>query len=288
MFPEFIQYKRGDASIWVDQRLADQHFVDRLADADQLFSEASCQIIKDQRKIRVGRLRVNIAGVPRVIYIKRYNAFSLRHALISPFMCSGAFHALQGAAILRAANIPSAVPIAAVENRFRRTITKSFFITEEICDGKTIDAYWREELASLGGCAGFSRRRAFLRGLAGLFANLHRQGIYHNDLKDANILAVGHRSGVRFFLLDLEGVRRHAALSENRRVKNLVQLYRTLGRELRRADKLIFLKAYLGAAFAGRQARRRLIENLLSKSNRLDAVKGRRSAGRGRSKARHG
>jgi serine/threonine protein kinase len=277
VIPEFIRYKRGRASIWLDQRLADRHFINLLADADQLFSEPSCQIIKDQRKVKVGRLTMDIAGAPRAIYIKRYNAFSLRYRLASTFMRSGAFRALQGAAILRAANIPTAVPIAAVENRVRRTLAKSFFITEEICHGKTIDAYWRDDLEGLSGCAGFTRRRGFLKGLARLFVNLHRQGIYHNDLKDANILAVsdGSARDVTFFLLDLEGVKRYAPLSEKRRMKNLVQLYRTLGRHLRQTDKLIFLKCYLGAAFAQRKGRRQLVEKLLRESKRLESMKSR-------------
>jgi tRNA A-37 threonylcarbamoyl transferase component Bud32 len=282
VFPDFIQFTRGHASIWIDQRLADGAFIDRLADADQFFREPSCQVIKDQRKIKVGRLTLEIAGAPHCIYIKRYNAFSLRYRLASPFIRSGAFRALQGAAILRAANIPTAIPIAAVETRVRRTIAKSFFITEAIAHGKTVDDYWREELGGLSGAEGFQLRRAFLKSLAQLFHNLHRQGIYHNDLKDANILAVrkASKGAVGFFLLDLEGVKRYAPLSEKRRIKNLVQLHRTLGRTLRRTDKLIFLQHYLGAAFADRETHRRLIARLLRSSRRLDAVKARPAGAR--------
>src|SRR5204863_3184173 len=98
-------------------------------------------------------------------------------------------------------------------------------------------------------------------GLAQIFHNLHSHGIYHNDLKDANILAVDRSEGtVRFFLLDLEGVKRYAPLSEKRRVKNLVQLHRTLGRYLRQTDRLIFLKWYLCAAFVRRIVRGKLIK----------------------------
>ena len=46
-------------------------------------------------------------------------------------------------------------------------------------------------------------------------------------------------------LLDLEGVRQYRALSESRRIKNLVQLNRTLGRYLRNVQKLWVLQAYL-------------------------------------------
>jgi len=134
------------------------------------FDNPLCQIIKDQEKIKVGRFTMDIAGAPHAIYIKRYNAFSLRHRLASPFIHSGAFRALRGAAILRAASIPIAVPVAAVENRVGGAITKSFFIAEEIANGKTIDAYWRDELETLIGGDGVARRRGFLKGLAQLFS----------------------------------------------------------------------------------------------------------------------
>jgi tRNA A-37 threonylcarbamoyl transferase component Bud32 len=275
VYPEFVRHTRGSASIWVNRDLAASSFSERLTDVDQLLCEPTCQIIKDQRKIKVGRLTIDIAGTHRTIYIKRYNAFSLRYKLASPFIRSGAFRALHGAAILREIGISTAAPLAAVENRIRGALTKSFFISEEITGGKTADAYWRDELQNLHGRNGIERRNDFLASLARLFRALHAQQIYHNDLKDANILAVTGHAGksVAFFLLDLEGVKRYAQLSEKRRVKNLVQLNRTLGRYIPATGKLAFVKNYLAASFAERKLRRRLVENVLRESNRLDAMK---------------
>lgn len=277
MFPDFILYKLENAAIWIDRRFADKQFIERLADADKLFAEPGTEVIKDQRKIKVGRITLQVAGASHSLYVKRYNAFSLRYKIISPLMRSGAFRALAGAAILRAAEIPIAPPIAAVENRQRRALIKSFFLSEEIVSGKTIDAYWRDDLQSLPGKEGMTLRRRFLAELASLFTALHGQQVYHNDLKDANILAVADDSikSVRLFLLDLEGVRRCSKLSPARRMKNLVQLNRTFGRYLRRVEKSFFVKTYLGANFAERQGKRELIESVLSESKRLDALKAR-------------
>ena len=166
MFPDFVQHRVGNASIWLDRKFADPVFIERLADADQLFRDPTCQIIKDQKKIKVGRLNVAVAGSSRSVYVKRYNAFSLRYKITSPFIRSGALRALRGAAILRQANIATAVPVAAVEHRFGGALSKSFFISEEIARGKTIDAYWREHLRVLPGREGFKRRRNFLITLA--------------------------------------------------------------------------------------------------------------------------
>ena len=291
MFPDFILHNVGNAAIWIDRRFADKHFVQRLADADTLFAEPCSSVVKDQKKIKVGRIKLQVAGAAHSFYIKRYNAFSLRYKLVSPLMRSGAFRALEGAAILRAADIPIAAPIAAVENRRRGALIKSFFLSEEIVGGKTIDAYWRDELTNVVGREGRVSRRRFLDELAGLFATLHGRDIYHNDLKDANILAVADHSNrpLRLFLLDLEGVRRYKSLSPTRRIKNLVQLNRTFGRSLRRVEKLIFVNKYLGAKFSERQGRRELIASVLFESRRLDGVKSRQSgAYRFGMKAGHG
>jgi hypothetical protein len=275
VFPDFLFVERGDAALWVDPGCMEPTFLDRLADADSFFADSGCHIVKDQRKIKVGRLTVAIAGQPRTIYVKRYNAFSQRYKLLSRFTQSGAFRALQGAAILRTENISTAPPLAAVEHRSSGVLAKSFFISHEIGGGKTADAYWRDELVGVSGAVGFKSRRRFLAKLAALFASLHAQRIYHNDLKDANILVVGDPSAREFqlFLLDLEGIKRCRSLSVKRKVKNLVQLNRTLGRYLRPAEKLYFLKSYLGRGFAARPARRRWIDRVVNESQRLDALK---------------
>jgi len=277
VFPEFVFQQRGDAAIWVDRACVDQSFIDRLTDADCLFAESNCQIIKDQRKIKVGRLILPIAGQPRTIFVKRYNAFSLRYKLASPFIQSGAFRSLRGAAILRAAQIPTAVPVAAVENRHGGALSKSFFLSEEIAGGETVDAYWRDRLLGVRGREGAVLRRSFLAELARLFKTLHTGRIYHNDLKDANILATAGQSenGLRLFPLDVDGVVSLARMSARRKVKNLVQINRSMGRYLTRSEKVFFLKSYLGSAFAQRSFRRRLMESVLGESRRVDSSRAR-------------
>ena len=274
-FPDFVCRQLGNSFIWVAREYAAPADVAQLADTDHLFEETGCEIIKDQRKIKVARIRINLGGACRTLYLKRYNSFSWRIPLGSWFRPSGAVRALRGAAILANARIAGAKPVAAVESRFWGMVTKSFFFTEEIAQGKTVDAYWRATLAPLEGRDGFRRRRSFLRALASLFRSLHDQRVYHGDLKDANILAVageGERSDC-FFLLDLEGIRKVGRLSRRRRIKNLVQLNRTFGRHVRRADKLIFLKEYLSQGFSDWGRKRRWVTKLIRRSARLDRRK---------------
>ncbi len=276
MLADFVLHRRGGAVIWLARKYAEQGFLDRLIDADILFADPSCQLIKDQRKIKVGRVVVEVDGKPQGIFIKRYNMFSWRHRLVSVASQSGAFRALRGAKMLSDAAIDTARPVAAIAHRRGGFLTKSFYLTEELTGGRTVDAYWREFLRPLTGREGQARRREFLLRLGQLFHQLHERGVYHNDLKDANILALRDTAdgGLRLYLLDLEGVRHYSRLSANRKLKNLVQINRTLGKLLNRCEHLIFLKAYLDRSFRDRTLRRRVFDTVERRSRRLDRTKG--------------
>jgi hypothetical protein len=274
-YPDFCSVRYGTTSIWLRRELVSPPMVELLADADALLHASDCVIIKDQKKITVGRVPLEWQGGRRYIYIKRYNAFSLRYRLQSILVSSAAEKALRGAAILSAIGIPTAHAIAATEERRRGMLIKSFFISEEIGGGKTADTYWREDAGSLPGALGFHCRRRFLKELAGLFSRLHAHGVYHNDLKDANIMAVpdANEAPPSLWLLDVDGVRRYPVLSRSRQIKNLVQLNRTFGRYLRRTELLYFLDCYLSARGANRQTKKGWAGDVFKLSSRLDQVK---------------
>lgn len=246
-FADFVLRRRGRASIWIDPTLATNAVIDKIADPDRLLQQPDCEIIKDQPKIKVGCVPVRLENRQRRVYIKRYNVFSWRYRVGSMFAQSGAFRALRGARVLAEAGVATARPIAAVEERRWRMLTRSFYLTEEIEESKISIRFWVEELAVIPGAAGRRRRRAFLMALSQLFASLHRENIYHNDLKDFNILVAPRKADDQLdvFLLDLEGVRRCGALSRRRRIKNLVQLNRTLGKYLSWSQRARFLRSYL-------------------------------------------
>lgn len=274
---EYNFIRHGGTKIWISRGFEDPLFVHALAEADRFFDDPECRIIKDQKKIKVGRLTRMIAGKQRAIYIKRYNSFSRRFRLLSPFVRSGALRSIRGASVLHKKGIATARPVAAVENRFYGMLRRSFFVSEEIAAGKTTDAYWLESLRQRKDRGGFKERRAFLRSLASLFLSLHAQQIYHNDLKHSNILVVnnGGDESFEWFLLDLEGVRQYVRLSERRRIKNLVQLYRTLGRYVSRSRQAFFLKCYLGRSFADPKLKRHFVDGVLMHAKSVDRVKAR-------------
>lgn len=241
-------------------------------DPEGLLRLPSCQLIKDQSKVTVGIVvPVNLQGHREAtaalpIYVKRYNVFSLRVRVMSLFQRSPALRALAGTRMLAAAGFRTPTPVAAVEYRCWGMLEKSFFLTVQVAGAVPADQYWwglrRGPVAA---------RRTFVEGLAGLFADLHAAGIYHNDLKDANVLVrVGAGGVLEYFLLDLERVRRRRVLATRRRVKNLVQLHRTLGRVATLRENLYFLRAYLGQRARDVQLRRRWRRRICAAARRKD------------------
>lgn len=270
--PDHIHLRNGSSSLWISRSFDTQLALRLFADPDTLFSHPQCKLIKDQRKIRVGRVPLEMGDGRRRIFLKRYNAFSWRYRFVSLLVSSAAIRSWAGAGILMGANFRTGKPVAAVECRSWGMLTKSFYIAEEIPSGTTADGYWGEKLRDLGGAEGFRQRRVFLAALAALFRSLHEMGIYHNDLKGANIF-VCHDEDIQegsFYLLDLEGIRRFRHLGERRRIKNLVQLSRTMGRTLSNTKRIYFLKNYLGRIFFDGSLKREWIRRILKVSERED------------------
>ena len=236
----------------------------------ELFFHDNCTIVKAEKKIRVVRLPLWIGQTRVPVYVKQHNNLSPWHRLVSLVCASPARRSISSAAKLRKEGIATARPIAAVEFRRWGLLIKSFYVSEEIPQAKTIADYWREDLLPLIGLEGRTKRRATLRSLAGLFKALHERGIYHNDLKASNIIAVdrGPTSDEIFSLIDLQGVRKCFYLSKRRRIKNLAQINRTLGRQLSRTEKLFFIKAYLGDSIVDRMEKRQLLRSILKVTHR--------------------
>ena len=217
-----------------------------------------------------------------LVYMKQHNALSLGHRLASLFLPSAAMRSLVGAITLMQAGYSTAKPLAALEYRNRGVLIKSLYFSEEVSGAKPVNIFWHEDLRRLHGADGYRKRRAFLRALAQFLSSLHRKHIYHNDLNASNILIRGQEAPVQglFNVIDLQGLRKCFYVSKRRRIKNLAQLERTLGRLLSHTEKLFFLKAYVEFASVHRRKKRNLINTILQEAKRQILKEFRRAAGR--------
>ena len=241
-----------------------------LAQLPELLRRRECQTIKEEKKISVFRIPLRLGQTIRWVYVKQHTALTPGYRLASICYASAARRSLCGAFTLLHAGYATARPVAAVEQCHFALLRTSFYLSEEIAGAKNITNHWREDLALLKGVDGYRKRRAVLRALARLFQSLHRQGIYHNDLKASNILALdqGPAAASDFSLIDVQGVRKCLYISERRKIKNLAQLNRTLGKFLSQTEKLVFVKAYMGQRTYDRRKQRRFIHSILEATRR--------------------
>ncbi|HUE30366.1 MAG TPA: lipopolysaccharide kinase InaA family protein [Verrucomicrobiae bacterium] len=255
--------RRGRLRAWLAPGVDLEHAIAADGDPDHLLTRPDCRIVKLQRKVLVGRL----GSAGGALWVKRYAVFAWRVALVSLGRLSPAFGAWEGARVLAAHGFATPEPVAAIEFRRAGLLRKSFFITREVAGAVTADVRWQAILADPDARRRRAARRALARALGELFRRLHAAGLYHNDLKDVNVLVDGPPAAPHCVLLDLERVRALARVGRRRRVKNLVQLARTLGRQASATDRARFLRAYLGetgrlerrawAAAVARRARRK-------------------------------
>src|SRR5437867_3573289 len=218
--------RRGPLRAWLAPGVDLEHTIAADGDPDHLLTRPDCRIVKLQRKVVVGRVET-AAGA---LWVKRYAVYAWRVVLASLWRTSPAFGAWAGARALAAHGFATPEPIAAIEFRRAGLLRRSFFVTREVAGAVTADVRWRSILADPDARRRRAARRALARALGDLFRRLHAAGLYHNDLKDVNVLTHGPPAAPRLVLLDLERVRALGRVGRRRRVKNLVQLARPLGR----------------------------------------------------------
>jgi len=173
---------------------------------------------------------------------------------------SPAVRSWRGAQLLQAAGIAIPRPLAVAERREGGVVQHSFYVSEALLSHTPLNVYWN----TLQQPRPRHQRQAFLCALAEFVRTLHSAGLYVGDLKDENILVKDNEQGQwQFFLVDLDRVTCEVPLSQSRRLKNLVQLERTLGRHARVSDRLFFVHQYLGIPLPPRPQRHALLKHIL-------------------------
>ena len=85
------------------------------------------------------------------------------------------------------------------------------------------------------------KRRAALSAVAECVRRLHDAGLFTSDMQETNLMLDDAEGTLRIHFVDLDGFRRLARVSWQRRRRNLVQLDRSVGRFMSRPERLRFL-----------------------------------------------
>lgn len=236
---------------------------------DTLLAATPSRILKQDKGTTVTLLHLPTGAV----VVKRHRLETRRRRADAWLHGSPARRAWQGATLLQTHGVPVPRPLAVFERRVAGSVRESVYVAEALLTQLPLNAYWREYQQQRSR----RQRRVFLAALAAFLRAFHAIGLYSGDLKDDNILvAETPDSHWKFYLVDLDHVAR--SLRPHRRLKNLVQLDRTLGRSARVSERLFFLFQYWGTPLPPRQQRHALLRDLLRLRGRKDREYARRRA----------
>ncbi len=225
---------------------------------ERLLEAPGARFVKDHLRTAVAAVRVE----GREVFIKRFKPYAWYRRL-EWLAKTPAMRSWLRSAELEAAGFRVPQALAATETRSIGLPADCYFVTASLADAEPAGRYWRERAVGLG----VRERRALLAAFAREVRRFHDARFYTRDANADNFLVrVARGSDPEFFLLDLENVRRVRAVSERRRVKNLVQLHRPVWGEVGTRDRLRFLREYAGGPL---RERRRWLRQLAT----LDAEK---------------
>ncbi len=209
------------------------------------------------------------------VVVKRHRLTRWRHRADALLHGSPARRSWRGAQLLQEYGFPVPHPLAVVEKRGAGLVHESVYISQALPHPPLSD-YWRESAPRWS----VTQRRLFVRALALFVRAFHTAGLYSGDLRDANLLVeecqAQHGLQWRFCLVDLDRIKYAPRLTLRRRLKNLVQLDRTLGRRARQTERLFFLYTYLGSPLPSATQRRFLLKTVRSMRRRKDREYARR------------
>lgn len=216
------------------------------------FSQSGCSMVKHSNTTSSCILLFHM-DEPVSLFIKRYNYQNRLYALKYLFRSSRGKKTWKAAHALLARGIPTPLPVAYAEKRQARMLSESFLITRHIAHSFPLS-----RIITHGG-SGTTFEPAvdkdkLIRQTALLIRTMHKGGIWHRDLKAANILVQRTPDGdLKLYLTDLDGIRIRNELGFAERIRDLSRLNRSLitSPALSMRDRHYFLQCYLGAGRRG-------------------------------------
>lgn len=246
---DFAPFKSGNYQGFINRDFYSAEFLDLLRHPNRAFSEPTSTIIKDSHTTSSCVMSLQIAGSKVELHIKRYNYQSIFYALKNLFRTSRGKRVWKVANGLVSRSIPTPKPVAFLEQRKGRLLINSFFITQKIDQSLPLITLLQKGL-SHATIETSKIKNELLQQAAHLVRNMHERGIWHRDLKSANLL-VQKKAGEKekLYLVDLDSARIKKRVKEKDRIRDLARLnasFLDLG-VISMPARLRFLKSYLGS-----------------------------------------
>lgn len=200
-------------------------------------------------KLSFGSVVVKTSFAAREVVYKRIRAKSIVKRLLAPFRPSRARVGWYRGHALLSRGIATARPLFALESQATSWRGESYLATEWIPGAENLHL-WLWRVAALPACERSLLIRQSATALGALLGKMHRYGVAHRDLKGCNLAAAERDGLLRWYVLDLEGVRLRRRVAFTERTSDLARL--AVSAEihscLTRTDRLRFLRAYAQAA----------------------------------------
>jgi len=222
----YIVTRRGSA--WRDS------FAQALQAPEKLIWNPQTWMFQTSDRTMVALVRIDDVQ----LVLKLFFRATLADRLASVFLGPRAARVATNIERMQRAGFSTPELVAVLEESPRFALGKSCAVTRPVGGGIRADVLWRE--------LGREERLRFAGLLGGYLRTLHARGMYPQDTRVRNFLAIRDGNAWQFVLVDLDRVRVYPNLSWRRRVKNLVQIEEELRRASRASERLAFLRAYLG------------------------------------------
>jgi tRNA A-37 threonylcarbamoyl transferase component Bud32 len=222
------------------------------ADPDAPFHDPDSRILKDSRSSTVAEINLTAEGTTRRVIYKRFRVTQRRDPWLGLLRRTAATRSWVSGHGLRERCLPTARPLAMFHQFRGGRPCEGYLLTEKIEHAVDLLEFARR-LTALP----IAQRTAELRNridvLARLIRELHGRGLTHRDLKAANVLTAEAIGDVRFWFIDLVGVRRPWHVGRASKMRDLMRLNVSfLSHPLvTRTEKLRFLRAYLRIGLTG-------------------------------------
>lgn len=239
---------------WSDERSG------ALLEPEELLARPDTRMLKRRDAGRtVGMIRLDGEDV----VVKLYEEDGVIDAIERLLLGSPAARASRGIGHMRSAGFDSPDLVAVLETPLVQPSRRSVLVTRAVQGERADEA--RERLPT-------EERARLAERLGAYVRELHARGVYPQDLWMTNLIAARDGDDWRWVLVDLDRVRLYRNVSSRRRLKNVVQIDRSLGRLWTEEERQAFLAAYLGSADRGEIDR--LEARMENESRRKDERRG--------------
>jgi hypothetical protein len=173
-------------------------------------------------------------------FLKRYNCLGFGYRIKNLFRPSRALRSWHNGLSFQRAQVPTVPPVLCLEERVFSSLGRSYVAFAHLEDAVSLLDGWRG--------LPLQEKTDSLLSLAGIFARMHRKGIYHGDLNWRNILLREDDGERQLLLIDLDGCRYRRGYREKLAIRDLRHFYRDMQRvAVPESLTLVFRQAWRSA-----------------------------------------